>query len=68
MIYSDTSKSEWLSYTVMTFLIKKLPLEILEEIQQRRIKEEDEAKRKLEETTRRDNTVGHSIKLNCDIV
>ena len=52
----------------MTFLIKKLPLEILEEIQQRRIKEEDEAKRKLEETTRRDNTVGHSIKLNCDIV
>ena len=68
MIYSDTSNSEWLSYTVITFLIIEPPLEILEEIQQTKIKKEEEAKRKLEETTRRDNTAGHSMKLNCDIV
>ena len=52
----------------MTFLIIEPPLEILEEIQQTKIKKEEEAKRKLEETTRRDNTAGHKMKLNCDIV
>ena len=46
---------------MITFLIIEPPPEILEEIRQRKIKEEEEAKRKLEEING-DDATSHSMK------